>query len=641
MPPDEADREDTQDESLPEGPSASALSGLEHTLPSTSYVPVNPTLDDEDDDEERGSRYEPLEILGEGGMGKVRLCKDRRIGREVALKEMRRGSISGPDRRARFVREARVQGQLEHPSVVPVYDLSLRPDPAFFTMRRVRGETLERVLERLRTGDRGAAASYSLHKLLAAFASVCLAVDYAHAHGVVHRDLKPANVMLGGFGEVYVLDWGIAKVAPMEDVATDEPIDTRGEGDVRTSAGTLMGTLGYMPPEQIRGEATARCDLYALGATLFEILTLRPLHEGGRMQDVLASTQRGADTRASVRAPERDVPPELEAICAKATALSPADRYASARELHDAVERFLAGGRDEELRRSLARQHIEAASRAAERALAAPVPEATAQRSTALREVGRALALDPRNSDALRTLVHLLVEPPRDPPAVAVERVERARTDRARTVALRGSVAYAAWAAQMPLLLLMGIREWLWTALIFGAVTSAALLAWLLARRSAFSSGRFLLVAAIGAVANGLSARWVGPYFLLPAVLIAQVITYTFYPHARARFLAIAFACLGFVTPVILQVVGVLAPSYDFVDGFIRVIPHWTSLTPGPTTAYALFTTVVLTFCVSLLIGGIRREQFDAELKLQVQTWQLEQLVPEPVRTAGAAPTAM
>src|SRR5262249_17994332 len=148
----------------------------------------------------------------EGGMGRVGLCKDVRIGREVAMKMLRKEAASA-DARMRFEREARVQGQLEHPAIVPVYDLGVRPDGTpSFTMRRLHGETLAAIMDAVRRGGPAAAAAYPRRRLLAAYSRVCLAVAFANSRGVLHRDLKPGNIMLGDFGEVYLLDWGLAKL---------------------------------------------------------------------------------------------------------------------------------------------------------------------------------------------------------------------------------------------------------------------------------------------------------------------------------------------------------------------------------------------------------------------------------------------
>src|SRR5262249_11894390 len=157
-------------------------------------------------------RYLPRELLGRGGMGEVRLCRDVTIGRDVALKVVRpRSGAPTPVHQRRFVREARVQGQLEHPAIVPVYDAGVDPDGAlYFTMKRVRGESLSDVLRALRGGDPKAAQRTSQRRLLTLFSQVCMAVQFGHEKGVVHRDLKPENLMLGDFGEVYLLDWGLA-----------------------------------------------------------------------------------------------------------------------------------------------------------------------------------------------------------------------------------------------------------------------------------------------------------------------------------------------------------------------------------------------------------------------------------------------
>lgn len=231
------------------------------------------------------------------------------------MKVIRPGHGSRSDLRARFLREARVQGQLEHPAIVPVYDLGVDPNGAsYFTMKRVRGMTLEAVLDGLRKRDPDATIEYSRRKLLTAFGSVCLAIDFAHARGVIHRDLKPGNIMLGGFGEVYVLDWGVAKLGnvpePQMANLVHAPLTTGGG----TAIGAVLGTPGYMPPEQmLGGDLDARSDVYALGAILFEILTLELLHPQSKVNEIIASTLKGADT-SPARAPDREIPPELEAI---------------------------------------------------------------------------------------------------------------------------------------------------------------------------------------------------------------------------------------------------------------------------------------------------------------------------------------
>src|SRR5687768_1961663 len=274
------------------------------------------------------ARYERGELLGRGGMGEVMVCQDRELGRQVAVKISRATNDISRDM---FVREARIQGQLEHPAIVPVYDFGKMPDgQPYFVMKRVRGTSLKEILRRMADGDPVAIKKYTRTKLLGAFVSVCLAIDFAHSKSVIHRDLKPANIMLGEFGEVYVLDWGIMKLVgeaePGGGLSSSGPQD----GSMQTTIGSAFGTPGYMAPEQLDGDVEAisvRTDVYALGAMLYEILTLRPLSAKG-----------GAGTPT--------VPPELKAICDRAVAQVISDRWASAREMADAVDRYLEGDRD-------------------------------------------------------------------------------------------------------------------------------------------------------------------------------------------------------------------------------------------------------------------------------------------------------
>lgn len=278
------------------------------------------------------------------------------------------------------------------PAVVPVYDVDLGDGGAFFTMKRVRGETLERIVALLAAGDSAARERYGRRRLLTAFVSVCLGVDHAHSRGVIHRDLKPANLMLGDYGEVYVLDWGVARVA----AGAEGPVGGSAPVAGVTAHGSAVGTLGYMPPEQLEGRHDAvgpRSDVYALGAVLFEVLALQPLHPRTTPEAVRASTLGGVDGCPSRRGAA--VPEELDEVCARALRTRPEERYASARELADAVERFLDGEGDRERRRRAAEGH----TRAALDALAQSHREGQADaarldlRRRALAELGRALAL--------------------------------------------------------------------------------------------------------------------------------------------------------------------------------------------------------------------------------------------------------
>jgi serine/threonine-protein kinase len=241
---------------------------------------------------------------------------------------------------------------------------------------------------------------------------------------VLHRDLKPANVMLGDYGEVHVLDWGLAKIVGKRDTQSEEgPSDEEGisepasgdSGSTPTLAGSVLGTPGYMSPEQARGETDGldgRTDVYSLGAILFEIV-YQSLHEGPGAGAKMSSTLVGPEMRASHREHGSDVPPEHETLCKNACALDTDYRVPSARALADAVERFLDGERDDERRKEIAKAHVERATALAARADAG---EADA-RTEALRELGRALVLDPTHGPALSALESMLTHVPDPPPA--------------------------------------------------------------------------------------------------------------------------------------------------------------------------------------------------------------------------------
>ncbi|MCX5741025.1 MAG: serine/threonine-protein kinase, partial [Proteobacteria bacterium] len=297
-------------------------------------------------------RYRILRMMGRGGMGEVLVAHDAQIGRDVAVKRMR---AANPNERqiSRFLREASIQGRLEHPAIVPVHEIGRDADNMpFFAMKRVSGTTLSKIIV-ARTGD---PEHVPQQRVLRAFAEVCIAVEFAHVRGIVHRDLKPDNIILGDFGEVYVLDWGVAKVLGESD--GDFADVGSGSGEHATVAGTAVGTPGYRSPEQVRGESIdARADIYTLGCMLFEILAGVPLHPSGRA--VQQSTLAGIDARPSVRAPDREVPPELDAACVAATALDVDARIATARELGERVLEYLDGDRDLALRRQLAQAHLD------------------------------------------------------------------------------------------------------------------------------------------------------------------------------------------------------------------------------------------------------------------------------------------
>jgi serine/threonine-protein kinase len=300
------------------------------------------------------TRYAEIAELGRGGMGRVALVRDHQIGRNIAMKQLLRIDSSA-DEVARFVREAQATGQLEHPNIVPIYDIGVAPDNGiFFTMKYVRGESLGHVLARLREGDAEAVETFTQTRLLQLFLQICNGVAFANAKGIVHRDLKPDNVMLGSFGEVLVADWGLAKRldgTPQQRVMVQMGAQTFDTGELRTLAGYVYGTPAYMPPEQARGEIDRidqRSDVYALGAMLYELLTLTPPQMTGDVRETLRRVASGEP----VERPERRVagrelpwrlPRELSAICMKALSPAMEDRYPTAKVLADDLQRFLEG----------------------------------------------------------------------------------------------------------------------------------------------------------------------------------------------------------------------------------------------------------------------------------------------------------
>ncbi len=312
--------------------------------PAAGYVLVEtlvrPTL--------QRSRYHLSRLHSEGGLGKVWLARDSDLNREVALKEIQPSQSVNPEACRRFVREAQVTGQLEHPNIVPVYELSRRPedDQPFYTMRFIRGQTLRDAIAAFHKGG-NAHRDEPLERLrlLQAFVSVCQAVGYAHSRGVIHRDLKPENVVLGGFGEVILLDWGLAKMMDRPDEEDTFPsVVVTSEAKVdATIAGRQLGTPAYMAPEQAEGRldiVDGRTDIYGLGSILFEILTGQPPHSGKDVTEVLNRIVANETPRVLSLSPK--APAALDAVCAKAMAKSRAQRYLKASDLADDVQRWVA-----------------------------------------------------------------------------------------------------------------------------------------------------------------------------------------------------------------------------------------------------------------------------------------------------------
>lgn len=292
-------------------------------------------------------RYVVRQFHARGGIGEVWLAEDMAMGRPVALKRLRERRA---DQHDRFLGEARITGQLEHPGIVPVHDLGVDDDGCpYYVMTFIRGRTLKDVIEDYHAGrsSGGDPPEVQRCRLLEIFVKVCEAIAYAHHRGVIHRDLKPDNVMLGPYGETLVLDWGMAKVLNVPDEqragGTQAPL-TYATASTKTQAGLVMGSPWYMAPEVAEGraaDADERTDVYLLGATLYHMLTGHAPREGRSVEEIIKLARHAAPPLP--RQVKAGVPCALEAICLKAMARDRKNRYAGALELAADVQRFLAG----------------------------------------------------------------------------------------------------------------------------------------------------------------------------------------------------------------------------------------------------------------------------------------------------------
>jgi serine/threonine protein kinase len=555
-------------------------------------------------------RYTLGRTIGRGGMGEVVAATDIQIGREVAVKRLH-GSAS-PEGVARFVREARIQARLEHPAIVPVHELSVdREGRPFFVMKRLQGTALVDILRGLREGDTPTIDKYPRQRLLRAFADVCLAVEFAHQKGVIHRDLKPGNIILGDFGEVYVIDWGVARVVGHADEATSPGAAI--EDPAATQSGTILGTPGYMAREQIDGasDLDGRADVFALGAILFEILAGAPL-----LATNLASAITDYDARPSVRAPDKNVPPELDAVCVAATAPLRADRLGSARELGARVQRWLDGDRDLELRQGLAREHLSSARAAFDRD----------DRRVAMQEAARALALDPTASEAGALVTRLMLEPPRETPQPVVDEVRAMDLDAARglnRMALFASLTYFTF---VPALYWVGMRV-PWHLAALGAVIAVTIGMVLLGVR--YGQYRGVVVASVIAstILIGVVSRMVSPFLVGPGLAAITVITFAFHPALGRSWILWVVVALGVLAPWLLELFGAVPPTMSTQHGDLVITsPSLYARSPQIEIGLVVYTVVVI--AVGGLFGrALALSQWNTRCQLQLQAWHLRQIV--------------
>ncbi len=312
---------------------------------------------------QKEDRYVDLGVIGEGGMGEVRLAKDTQLLRKVAVKALKKEAAT-PAALSYFLREAQITAQLDHPNIVPIYTVK-QPEKGeqnvSFVMKLIKGKTLSDVIRKARkeaykNPKAELPPELDLDTRLEYFLKACDGMIYAHRKEVVHRDIKPSNIMIGDYGEVYVMDWGIAKMVkeiPETLYGIQRVAARKSKSDLYvggTEMGSVVGTPGYISPEQVKGlpDVGPASDQFSLGVILYELVTLKPARPGDMMQK-LKWAEEGYINQIAYAVADRKIAPELEAIIHKATALDPKDRYPSVSHMADDIRRFLKGEEVSEL----------------------------------------------------------------------------------------------------------------------------------------------------------------------------------------------------------------------------------------------------------------------------------------------------
>jgi serine/threonine-protein kinase len=546
-------------------------------------------------------------MIGKGGIGEVVEAHDLRIGRDVAIKRLRTQAPT-EDEVGRFLREARIQARLDHPAIPPVHELGKDKDGRpYFTMKKITGATLLEIF---------GSPQPNRQRLLRAFADVCLAIEFAHARGIVHRDLKPANIILGDFGDVYVIDWGLSRVVgeAVAEVVHDD-IDS-----LEPKTGDVLGTPGYMAPEQLQQAALAGrpADVYSLGAILFEMLAGEPLHKRGAT--ALASTLSAETvTSPAKRRADRAIPPELDSLCVSMVLLDPTLRP-TARRVAERVQAYLDGDRDVARRREMAVDLVWGSRHALEKG----------NRADAMRIAGRALALDPDSAGAAELVTTLMLEPPEDPPPElrdALRATAEAGISRhARTAIL----AYLVIASFLPVAAWNGVRKWDVIMSVFAAAMVMAFSAYRILRQPRRSTAEMLAYAFGNACLLGLMTRMLGPFTFVPAIACIVVMSCAAYPQfgGRRAFVLIGVISLGFLVPFVLEQTGVIEHTWDVVGNDLVNHPGALAVSGNPTIALlvaATFATISIAGVHAARIYGTNRE---AQHQLATQAWHLRQLLP-------------
>ena len=294
-------------------------------------------------------RYRDFQPLTQGGEAILRTCVDENLGRTVVMKTLQPQFQNLETYQKRFLREARVTAQIPHPATIPVYELSRDAEGnAYFTMKKLRGRDLSDILDKISEGDKATIEKYPLDSLLNVLIHCSQCLAFAHNQKVVHRDMKPANIMIGDYGEIMVLDWGLAKVWDMED---DEDVDRlirsgqQAMSGRLTGRGDVQGTPFYMSPEQAveTGDVNERTDIYNMGIILFEVLTGESYMSGKNFKEIKRKLQEDPVREPRAVAPLKKIPAELNAICMKALQRSVTDRYQKMSEFSEDLRAALLG----------------------------------------------------------------------------------------------------------------------------------------------------------------------------------------------------------------------------------------------------------------------------------------------------------
>jgi eukaryotic-like serine/threonine-protein kinase len=571
------------------------------------------------------NRYAIGEVIARGGMGEVVHAVDDQIGRPVAIKRMIDAEPNDGDVE-RFMREARIQARLDHPAIVPVYELARDVDGRpFFAMKRLSGRTLDEVLDAHANQDLVALARFPRQRLLRAFADVCLAMEYAHERGIVHRDLKPTNIMLGDFGEVYVIDWGIARIAG----ETEPVVETRAVTAVEgvTQPGTRLGTPGYMSPEQIENPADidGRADIYALGCILFEILAGKPLHPTGPAG--MISATEGRDARPSQSAPDRDIPPELDQLCVEATTRDRESRLRSARALGERVQLFLDGDRDLVQRQKLARDHLAHARDA----LTGANADDSNRTAIAMREAGRALVLDPTVVEAADLVRRLMAEAPSTTPPEVQREVETADALAHKQFARLSMVAYFGYLLFVPVLLMLGVRDYFYVYAMLAVIGANGVIAWFSIRGWRSPIRTVLVVLVHGAMA-ALLTRMFSLVIVAPgavAVTLMSLVAHPVYAKPWRAIAAVGVVILAMLAPFFAEVAGLLSRTIEIVNDSIVIHPVAVHQVPGLIEATFVLWSASMVGAASAMAWSTARRERSNRLLLRVQAWRLSQLVPD------------